>query len=83
MELPDSNRKFVLELCDRLCLNHDLYVEFNEHPERVIERYKDPDTETSVILFALRKSLNVQSLKSHWENAIACACRDVAIVIPD
>lgn len=73
----------IIDICDRLCLNNDLYNQYLNDATSVIERFITDARIRTTIQPEISKRLDAARLKSHWQNSIACACRDVAYVIPD
>lgn len=73
----------AIAICDRICLNNDLYQEFVRDPLAVVNRYVLIVSEQAAVLKRVTQLLDNSRLKAHWEHAVVCACRDVAIVIPD
>jgi hypothetical protein len=70
------------KLCDRLCLNHDLFEEFERDPDGFVAKHVGSH-ERADVAQVIRRKLSRTKLDNHWQNAIACACRDVAYQIPD
>ena len=72
----------VVSLCDRLCLNNDLYQAFLADPSAIVAKYVSQDRLQKAVLISVTERLDKARLGSHWNNSIACACRDVAYVLP-
>lgn len=83
--MKENNRleSKALIICDKLCLNYDLYKEFIKEPLTLINRYVNKEEEKPIILNLVNEKINKAKLNSKWKNAIACACRDIAYQIPD
>ncbi|MEK1955143.1 MULTISPECIES: hypothetical protein [Pseudomonas] len=72
----------ALAICDRLCLNHDLYLEFKENPMLVINKFVLIAAEQSLVLKQVQKKMDKVKLEAHWKNQVSCACRDVYYQLP-
>lgn len=73
----------VVSLCDRLCLNNDLYQAFLADPSSIVAKYVSQARIQKAVRLKVGERLNKARLESHWENSIACACRDVAYQLPE
>jgi len=81
--MSKNNQEISTEICDRLCLNYGLYQQYLSDPESVIKPYVEDDVRRVKVSEMVQNSLDMGDLSSHWQNQIACACRDVAYQIPD
>lgn len=83
MNTNNSVEALAIAICDRICLNNDLYVEFVKDPPSLVNRYVLIASEQAAVLERVNNMLDKARLKAHWDHAVACACRDIAVVIPD
>lgn len=83
MNTKTSVEALALAICDRICLNHELYLEYVKDPSILINRYVLIASEQVAVLERVKQKIDNVRLKAHWDHAVACHCRDIAIVIPD
>lgn len=82
MNATKSVESLTLAICDRLCLNYDLYLEYQANPALVINKFVVVSEEQSLVLALVQSRMDKVKLESHWKNQIACACRDEYYQIP-
>lgn len=73
----------TVALCDRLCLNNEIYQSYVADPRSIVGKYVTDRSIHAAVQAEVTKRLDNARLQSHWVNSIACACRDVAYQIPD
>lgn len=83
MNTSKSLEPLVEAICDRLCLNYELFVEYQQNPLLVIKRFVVVSSEQSPVLALIKSRMDKVKLESHWKNKIACACRDEYYQIPN
>jgi hypothetical protein len=82
MKASKTVESLSLAICDRLCLNYDLYLEYKENPSLVINKFVVISAEQAPVLTRVQEKMDKVKLESHWKNRVACACRDVYYQIP-